>query len=173
MLLTGQWRLFQLIRQRHDKNYRLMQLNKEMMDYKTYAENIADGSISIHEMFTTPSSMFNRQMLYMNMSSQFCQMSAANQMQQVSSNPLFQNMMAQSQNAQIQQAYQQMMYRSFYKQAQEQFAKYESRLLNEKEKEMSKEKLQLEMELAMIEEEIKNTKDAVKNDVKNFVSEYA
>ena len=48
MLLTGQWRLFQLIRQRHDKNYRLMQLNKEMMDYKTYAENIADGSISIH-----------------------------------------------------------------------------------------------------------------------------
>ena len=38
---------------------------------------------------------------------------------------------------------------------------------------MSKEKLQLEMELAMIDEEIKNTKEAVKNDVKSFVGEYA
>ena len=81
-------------------------------------------------------------------------------------------MMAQSQNAQLQQAYQQMMYRSFYKQAQQQFAKYESQLLNEKEKAISKEKLSLETELAMIEEEIKSTKDAVKNDVQNFVPQY-
>ncbi len=172
MILTGQWRLFQLIRQRSDKNYRLMQLNRELSDYKAYAENIADGSLSLHEMLNTPSSMFSRQMLYMNMSSQYCQTSAANQMQQLSSNPLYQNMMSQSQDPQIQQAYQEMMYRSFYKQAQEQFSKYESKLLNEKEKEISEEKVSLETELAMIDEEIKATKEGIKNDISNFTPSY-
>lgn len=173
MLLIGQWRIFQLIRERSDKNYRLMQLTREMTELKTYGENIADGSLSLHEMMNTPSSMFARQMLYMNMSAQYCQMSAANQMSQMTSSPFYQNMMAQSQDAQIQQAYQEMMYRSFYKQAQQQFAKYEAKLLNEKEQEMAREKQTLETELAMIDEELKVTKDAVKNDTKNFIGGYA
>lgn len=173
MLLIGQWRLAQLISQRHTKNYRLMQLNMEINDLKEYATNIADGSLSLSEMMSAPGSMFNRQMQYMMASSQYSQMVAQNQMTQLSSNPLYQQMMAQSQNAQLQQQYQMMMYRSFYKQAQQQFAKYEAKLLNEKQKEMSKEKLSLESELAMIDEEIKATKEATKNDVQNFVPQYA
>lgn len=150
-----------------------MQLNMELEDLKSYGTNIADGQLSLAEMMSAPGSMFNRQMQYMMASSQYAQMSAQNQMNQLSSNPMYQQMMAQSQNAQLQQAYQMMMYKSFYKQAQEQFAKYEAKLLNEKEKEMSKEKVSLETELAMIEEEIKATKEAVKNDVQNFVPQYA
>lgn len=173
MLLVGQWRLTELISAKNRKNYRLMQLNMELQDLKSYGTNIADGGLSLSEMMSAPSSMFQRQMQYMMASSQYCQMSAQNQMAQMASNPMYQQMMAQSQNAQLQQQYQMMMYRSFYKQAQEQFAKYEAKLLNEKEKEMSKEKLALETELAMIEEEIKATKEAVKNDVQNFVPQYA
>ena len=173
MLLTGSWRLGQLIQQRIQKNYRLMQLNMEINDLRAYSTNIADGALSMNEMFSTPHSMFSRQMQYMNASSQYCQMSAQYQMQQLSSNPMYQNMMAQSQNAQVQQAYQMMMYRNFYKQAQQQFAKYETQLLNEKEKEMAKEKLSLETDIAAIEEEIKNTKQAVKNSVSNYIAEYA
>ena len=45
--------------------------------------------------------------------------------------------------------------------------------IEKNEKEMSKEKISLETELAMIEEEIKATKEAVKNDVQNFVPQYA
>lgn len=173
MLLVGQWRLTQLIRQRSEKNNRLTKLAIEMNDLKTYATNIADGKLSMTEMASCPTSMFNRQMQYMMASSQYCQMAAQNQMTQLTSNPLYQQMMAQSQNAQMQAEYQKMMYRSFYKQAQEQFSKYEAKLLNEKEAEMQKEKISLENDLAMINEEIKSTKDGVKNDIPNFVPQYA
>ena len=173
MLLVGQWRLTQLIQQRSRKNDRLRELTMELTDLKSYATNIADGKLSMNEMASCPTSMFNRQMQYMMASSQYCQMAAQNQMTQLTSNPLYQQMMVQSQNAQMQAEYQKMMYRSFYKQAQEQFAKYEAKLLNEKETEMQKEKTSLETELAMINEEIKATKEGIKNDIPNFVPQYA
>lgn len=173
MLLVGSWRLTDLIQQKTRKNFRLTKISMELTDLKNYATNIADGSLSLSEMMSCPGSMFSRQMQYMMASSQYAQMSAQNQMTQMMANPMYQQMMSQSQDAQVQQAYQEMMYRSFYKQAQQEFAKQEAKLLNEKEQEIAKEKTSLENELAMIEAEIKATKEAVKNDVQNFVPQYA
>ncbi len=173
MLLVGSWRLTDLIQQKSRKNFRLTKISMELTDLKSYATNIADGALSLPEMMSCPGSMFGRQMQYMMASSQYSQMVAQNQMTQMMSNPMYQQMMSQSQDAQVQQAYQAMMYKSFYKQAQQEFAKREAALLNEKEKEMLKEKTSLENELAMIEAEIKSTKEAVKNDIQNFVPQYA
>lgn len=173
MYLVGSWRIQHLIHEKYEKNDRLRKISMEIRDLQSYATNISDGALSLQEMMSCPASMFNRQMQYMMASSQYAQMSAQNQMTQMASNPMYQQMMSQSQDPQVLQAYQQMMYQSFYKQAQQQFAKYEAKLLNDKEAEMQKEKTSLETELAMINEELKATKDAVKNDVQNFVPQYA
>lgn len=173
MYLVGSWRIQHLIHEKYEKNDRLRKISMEIRDLQSYATNISDGALSLSEIMSCPGSMYNRQMQYMMASSQYAQMSAQNQMTQMASNPMYQQMMSQSQDAQLQQAYQEMMYRNFYKQALQEFSKQESKLLNDKEAEMQKEKTSLENELAMINEELKATKDAVKNDVQNFVPQYA
>ena len=132
MILSSSWRISQLIQRRSDRKHRLQVVNMELNDLKTYGQNIADGGITIGEMMKTPTSMYTRQLFYMNNAAQYCQMNANMQMQQLMNTPYYQSMMAQ-QDPQVQQAYQQMLQQSFYKQAQQQFSKYEANLINEKE----------------------------------------
>lgn len=167
MILSGSWRINQLIQRRSDRKHRLQVVNMEIQDLKTYGQNIADGGVSIGEMMKTPTSMYNRQLLYMNTASQYCQMSATNQMQQLMATPYYQSMMSQ-QDAQVQQSYQQMLYQSFYKQAQNQFSKYEANLIHEKERAMEEEKESIKEEIEAIEGELSSTKQEVSKSIQEF-----
>lgn len=168
MILSGSWRISQLIQRRSDYNHRLQTLNMELQDLKRYGESIADGGISIGEMMKTPTSMFNRQLIYMNRASEFSQLSASNQMNALMNTPYYQQMMAKYPDPQVQQSYKAMMYKSFYQQAQNQFSKYEASMIHEKERAMEEEQQTLKEDLEAIKSEIEGLKQNVSQDIQSF-----
>ncbi len=161
MFLVAHWKINDLISKKADYEYQLTQITQEIEDLKTYAENIADSGVSIGEMLSTPGSMYGRQMGYMNASSQYSQISAMNQMQQLMQTPYYQQMMAK-QDAQVQQYYQQAMYKSFYDQSMQQFAKYEAKLIHEKEKVLERKKTQIAGNLDICKTQIQNYEQRAK-----------
>ena len=177
MLLSNHIRIRELIQTRSKNQQRLRQLNIELNDLKRYAEHIADGKISIWEMMKTPTSMFNRQMLYMSTASVFAQQSAMNQMNMMTINPNYQQFMMnqQMQNAtpEMQEAYQKMMYQNFYEEAEKQFARYETELLHEKEGQIMAEKDSLTVENEAIEAEIKGLREQRKQEIEQTFSSQA
>lgn len=168
MILAGSWRIRQLIQQRSDRKYRLQKLNIELNDLKSYGQNIADGGISIGEMMRTPTSMYTRQLNYMNWAAQYSETNATNQMQQLMATPYYQNMMAQQTDPNVQQSYQKMLYESFYKQAQAQFSKYEVSLIHEKERAMEEERQTIQEEISAIEGEMSKAKEEVSKGIQDF-----
>ena len=168
MLLTGRLRLRQLIRERSDKQYRLTQMNREISDLQKYAQHIADGGITMNEMFNTPASIFTRQLMFMNASAQYSQMSAFNMMNMMQANPFYQQMMMQSQNQQYQMAYQSMMYNNSYMQAQKQFAQFEADNLKEKQTQLEEERESIKLDTAAIEAEMKDVKEITKQETQEF-----
>ncbi len=167
MFLTANFMTGNLIQQKNDYEYQLSKIKQEIQDLKTYAENIADGGISIGEMLGTPSTMYGRQLMYMNAASQYCQVSAQNQMQQLMQTPYYQNMMAQQQ-ADVQQSYQSLMYKSFYDQAQAQFAKYEKKLLHEKEKALEQKQQTIMTNLEICKTQLSEFKQKSKEGINDF-----
>jgi hypothetical protein len=167
MILSSSWRIRQLIDRRSDRKHRLQTLNIEIGDIKAYAQNIADGNISIGEMMKTPTSMYQRQLLYMNTASAYAGATAQTQMQQLMSSPNYQALLSK-QDPQVQQAYNYMMQESFYKQAQQQFTKYESSLLHEKERAMEEEKQMITEELTAIEGELQAERQECSQSIKDF-----
>jgi len=172
MLLSNHMRISQLIQRRSECQSKLRRMNVEITDLKRYAEHIADGKVSLFEMFRTPTSMFNRQMMFMQTSSIFCQQSATNQMNYMMAQPNYQQMIMQQsqQNPQAQQAYMAMMYENFYNEAQKQFAQYEAELLHDKESEMEQERTSVQTELEMIDAELKQLREQRKQDVQELYS---
>ena len=166
MLLSNHMRIRELVMRRSQNQTRLRQLNIELMNLKRYVENIADGKITPIDMMNAPTSMFNRQLNFMQYSSIFCQQSALNQLGYMRGQPGYQQMIAQ--NPQNAQAYEEMLYSNFYKEAQQQFAHYEQNLLHQKEGEICGEKDALETENLAIEAEMKELKEQRKNEIQQF-----
>ena len=177
MLLSGHIRLRELIMRKSQNDQRLRQLNIELEDLKRYAEHIADGNISLWEMMKTPTSMFNRQMLFLNTSSVFCDISANNQMYAMMANPNYQRyMMNQMQNnpdPMFQDTYNGMMYNNFYQEAQKEFARYETELLHEKEGAIRAEKDSLIVDNEAIAVEAKELKEKRKEEIQQTFSSQA
>lgn len=64
-LLIFAYRKLDIIHRKNELQYRLMNLTRKLSDLQQYAANIADGSVSMNDMMNTPSSMFGRQMMFM------------------------------------------------------------------------------------------------------------
>jgi hypothetical protein len=119
-----------------DYEQQLKEINEELEDLRSYAANIADGGVTIGELMTTPTSMYNRHITFMNTSQQYSQMTAASQLQLLISQPQYQQLMMQQSggNPQVELWYRNAAYQKFYEQAQGKFVKFEQKLLHEKEK---------------------------------------
>ncbi|MFI3299851.1 MAG: hypothetical protein R3Y28_00375 [Candidatus Gastranaerophilales bacterium] len=134
-----------------------MKLTNKLEDLQTYSTNIADGTISTSDMMNTPASMFNRQMMYMTYSHNGSIMGA--QQKYTMMQPQIQMQMQQiDPNAQAQ--YQQWVFQNLYQQERERMAQMETKLLNEQEKEIQKEKAQIETRLKLLDQEYQSCKDA-------------
>lgn len=148
---------------------RLQDLTRKLTDLQQYSANIADGSISMFDMMNTPCSMFGRSMIFMqyahNMAVQNAQMNFM-QMQ-----PMLQMQMGQM-DANSQMMYQQWIQQNLYKQAREQAAKQEAKLLNQQEKEITQEKQKVETALKMAEQELESVKEAEKKGIEQFKPNY-
>ena len=70
MILSSSWRISQLIDRKNETQHRLRAITLELEDLRAYGRNIADGGISIGELMKVPTSMYNRQMQYMNSAAQ-------------------------------------------------------------------------------------------------------
>ena len=64
-------RQYMLKHQRSEINYRLMQKQQELMDLQSYTAAIGDGSVSLNDLTTVPSTMMGRLSQYMVASNNF------------------------------------------------------------------------------------------------------
>lgn len=171
-LLIFAYRKIQIIRQKSDLNYRLMQLNQKLQDLQQYAANIADGAISVSDMMNTPASMFGRTMMYMTYAHNGSLMNAQQQMQQMMALPQIQAQMQQMQDPNQKMMYQKWIFDNLYKQQREQFGKVEQKLLNEQEKAIQQEKAKLETQLKLLEAEFESTKQGEDKAAEQWKPEY-
>jgi hypothetical protein len=164
-MLTLLARTHAITSSRLDKQYRLEKILLKIQDLQRYAANIADGKITMSEMLDTPCSMFGRQMMFMQWSHNTSLMGTQQQMTAMA--PMINMQMSQMQ-PQMQAWYQQNIFQQMYQQQREQRAKEETRMLNEQEKELQAEKLKLETEIKMLDQEYESSKQAVSKDIETF-----
>lgn len=168
-LLIFAYRKLDIIHRRNDLNYRLMKLTRKLEDLQQYSANIADGSISMSDMMNTPSSMFGRQMMFMMYSHNASIWGAQQNFGMMQ--PMLQ-MQMQQMDPNSQAMYQQWVFQNLYKQQREMIGKQETKLLNEQEKEIQKEKAKIEAQLKMLDQEYESCKQGEDAAIKNMKPEY-
>lgn len=171
-LLIFGFRKIQIIRQKSDLNYRLMNLTNKLRDLQQYAANIADGSVSMSDMMNTPASMFNRTLMYMTYAHNGSLTNANQQMQQMMMLPHVQAQMQQMQDPNQQAMYQNWIFQNLYKQQREQFGKVEQKLLHEQEKAIEQEKAKLEAQLKILDAEFDSVKQGEDKAAQQWKPEY-
>lgn len=170
-LLIFAYRKLDITRQKSDLNFRLMQITRKLSDLQQYASNIADGSVSMSDMLNTPSSMFGRQLMYMQYAHNGALFGAQQKMALMGPQIAMQ-MQAAGNNPQYQQMYQQWIFKSLYDQERERMGKQEQKLLNEQEKQIQAEKMKIETQLKMLDQELESVKQGEDAAVKQWKPEY-
>lgn len=170
-LLIFGYRKLDIIHRKNELNYRLMELTRKLSDLQQYSANIADGSVSMHDMTNTPGSMFGRQMMFMNYAHNAALFGAQQNMAYMQ--PQIQMQMQQMQDPNQQMMYQNWIFQSLYKQQREQVAKQEAKLLNAQEKEIEAEKQKIQTQLQLLEQEYGACVDGEKKSLEMFKPEYA
>ncbi|MFQ8626684.1 MAG: hypothetical protein ACLSA2_09660 [Candidatus Gastranaerophilaceae bacterium] len=155
---------------KNDLNYRLMNLTRKLSDLQQYAANIADGSVSMSDMMNTPSSMFGRQMMYMQYAHNGALFGAQQKMAMMQ--PQIAMQMQQMQDPNYQAMYQQWIFKSLYDQERERMGKQETKLLNEQEKQIQAEKAKLETQLKLLDQELEACKQGEDAAIKQWKPEY-
>ncbi len=150
-------RKFQLIRLKYDVNTKIMNITRKIGDLQRYASNIADGKISMKEMTDVPSKLFGRQSIFQQYAHNRSLQMANMQMGMMA--PMM-AMQMQAMNPQYQAMYQQNMFMNLYKEARQEAAKEEQKLLNEQEKELVLEKEKLQALAQEYDVELKGLKEA-------------
>jgi len=153
-ILAAQWVKVNLLRQKSEISFKLMQLNKKLTDLQQYAANIGDGNISMQSILNVPSSTFNRALAFMNYSHNGSIRGAQYNMQMM--NPQINMQLQQIQqsnpnNPQAVEMYKNWIFNNLYKQELEKYQKQETKLLNQQEQEIQQEKTRLSTQMQLIE----------------------
>lgn len=174
-LLIFSYRRQQIIAQKNAISLRLMQLQKQYMDYQQYASSIADGTVSLNDLMSVPSSLFNRMSIFMQYSHQQSYANAQQQMAYVRNIPGAIPQMSNdaTQNAQLQQQYTQAMFKQFYDQGRQQAAEKEKKLLDTMDTKIEQEKATLETQLQMLTAEEKTVSEAESKAAEASAPKYA
>ncbi len=118
----------------------------------------------------TPSSMFGRQMMYMQYAHNGALFGAQQKMAMMQ--PQIAMQMQQMQDPNYQAMYQQWIFTSLYDQERERMGKQETKLLNEQEKQIQAEKAKLETQLKLLDQELEACKQGEDAAVKQWKPEY-
>ena len=169
-LLIFAYRKLDIIHRKNELQYRLMNLTRKLSDLQQYAANIADGSVSMNDMMNTPSSMFGRQMMFMQYAHNGALFGAQQKMAMMQ--PQIAMQMQQMQDPNMQMMYQQWIFKNLYDQERERMGKQETKLLNEQEKQIQAEKAKLETQLKLLEQEYEACKQGEENEIKMWKPEY-
>ena len=124
-------RKMSLKEQINDKNYQLMQKKQELYDLQSYTAAIADGSVSMNDLTTSPASMFGNMSQYMVGSHNYAMNAAQQNMAYLQGT----NQVGQvSQDATAQNQYQMAVFKNLYDQQKAQYQKAEEAKLQVKNK---------------------------------------
>ena len=168
-LLIFGFRKIDIIRQKNDLNYRLMQVTKKLSDLQQYSANISDGSVSMFDMMNTPASMFNRQMMFSMYSHN---MALAGAQQNFMMMQPMMNMQMQQMDPSAQAMYQQWVFKNLYQQQKERINKVEQKLLNQQETQIQQEKAKIESQLKMLDQELQSVSEAENKAIENWKPNY-
>lgn len=157
-LLAFSYRLMQIIALQSATTMRLMQLRQNLLDFQSYASAIGDGAVSMQELMNAPATMFNNMSIFMNQSHQVAFMSAQQGLPyMLAMNQGFVN----QQTPELQMQYQQMIFNNLYAQARQRTGEVEKERLNKQETKINQEIAILETRLKMLDNDEKNTKEAM------------
>lgn len=151
-LLIFAYRKQEIIRRKNELNFKLLELEKQLMDLHSYSTSISDGAISVDEMMHAPASMFNRMSIFTMYSHQSALAGAQENFGKMKASGMLDTMMASIQPQQ-QEAYRQMVMENLYKQGRESFSKQEEKILNEQDKQIQQQKAKLEAQLKLLDAE--------------------
>lgn len=141
-------------------NLKLMLLAQKEMDLSTYGANIADGAISAEEFANSPSSIFNRQMLYSQTTSMNAGAQASNEMNLYLSTNANTSV---DQNA---------LYQSYYQEALKEAAQVENKRIAVIENQIDQQRLQIETQLKAAQAELDSVEKAEDNGIKASAPKY-
>lgn len=168
-LLIFAYRKLDINRRKSDLNYRLMELTRKLSDLQQYAANIGDGSVSMSDMMNTPSSMFGRQLMFMQYAHNGSLFGAQQKFAMMQ--PVIANQMQQIQ-PEMQQIYQNWIFKNLYDQERERMGKQEAKLLNEQEKQIQAEKMKIETQLKLLDQELQACKEGEDKSVEAWKPNY-
>lgn len=168
-LLIFAYRKLDINRRKSDLNYRLMELTRKLSDLQQYAANIADGSVSMSDMMNTPSSMFGRQLMYMQYAHNGSIFGAQQKFAMMQ--PVIAMQMQQMQ-PEMQQMYQNWIFKNLYDQERERMGKQEAKLLNEQEKQIQAEKMKIETQLKLLDQELQACKEGEDKSIEQWKPNY-
>ena len=140
LLLTFTRRMY-LIRAKSEVNMKILNITKKLGDLTRYASNIADGKISLRDMYDIPSRLFQRQSIFQMTSHQNAVMTA--NMQMAAMGGMLAMQLGQM-PPEMQAMYQQQIFMNLYSEARKEAAQQEQKLLNEQEAELTTEKAKLQ-----------------------------
>lgn len=170
-LFTFSYRRQSIIARKADISLKLIQLRQRQMDLQSYASSIADGSVSMNDLFGAPASVFMRMTGFMTYSHQQALMGAQNalpgMLAMAQGSGVFNNM-----NQQTQQQYQQMLFKNLYDKERERFNHQEQKVLNHEDKRIEQQVAQLNTQLQMLEAEEKNITQAESEEAKNSAPKF-
>lgn len=168
-LLIFAYRKLDINRRKSDLNYRLMELTRKLSDLQQYAANIGDGSVSMSDMMNTPSSMFGRQLMFMQYAHNGSLFGAQQKFAMMQ--PVIAAQMQQIQPG-MQQMYQNWIFKNLYDQERERMGKQEAKLLNEQEKQIQAEKMKIETQLKLLDQELQACKEGEDKSIEAWKPNY-
>ena len=169
-LLIFVQRKINIIHRLNAKNYQLNEIVTKLSDLTSYSNSIGDGTVSMSDMMHAPGSMLGRMMMF----AQFTHNAAIQmtQQQMIQMQPIIAAQTQQMQDAAQAAKYQSWVQNCIYHQAREYLGKMEARTLNEQEKKLQKEKVHIETEIRMLEQELQSVERAEESGIKSWAPKY-
>lgn len=160
-----------IINRKSNVNQKLIALRQRQFDLQSYSSAVADGSVSMNDLFGAPPTMFMRMTAHM-MSSHQQALVAAQQglpgmMAMAGANGMFANLQPE-----MQRQYQQMIFKNLYDKEREKFARQEGKIISQEDKRIEQQVAQLTTELQMLEAQEKSLVQAVSEEAKNSAPKY-
>ena len=162
-------RIHDLMYQKHETEHQMTKLSRRIRDLQKYSAMVGKGQITIGDLLSQSSSTMGRSMQYLAFAHN-------NAMQYAKQNlPIWQQFYGQQMTGQDptqQQQMQNYMMYMLYCQGRDQAKQVEEKNLNVMEEELKAEKDKLETDLAEINEELKSTKTARDQEIKEWAPKY-
>lgn len=170
-LLVATYMQQYIINRKSNVNQKLCALRMRQYDLQNYSSAVADGSVSMNDLMGAPPTMFMRMTAHAvsahQQASALAQQQFPGMMAMAGANGVFAGLQPQ-----MQQQYQQMIFKSLYDKEREKFARQEASIIAKEDKRIEQQIAQLTTELQMLEGQEKAIAQQVSEEAKNSAPKF-